>query len=234
MTIRQRALLLARYKVQSSFWFNKRNRLNLSYGEFGVDRFVHELLPEVGRGFYVDVGAHHPVCWSNTYHFYRCGWRGINIDALPDSMTAFRTLRPRDINLEACLSTRDGAEVTYFMFEQPECNTVDSNVAEAVERRGIRLIYRKILPSRTLAACLDEYLPARTGIDFLSIDAEGMDEAILIAHDWDRYPASVVVFEKHDCSYGQVENLTVVKHMRRLGFEVAGKCGYNIVMHRRG
>ncbi|WP_211321611.1 hypothetical protein [Pedobacter cryoconitis] len=34
------------------------------------------------KGFYIDVGAHHPYRFSNTVHFYQNGWRGINIEAL--------------------------------------------------------------------------------------------------------------------------------------------------------
>jgi hypothetical protein len=37
-------------------------------------------------GFFIDIGAHHPFRYSNTYMFYKKGWRGINIDATPGSI----------------------------------------------------------------------------------------------------------------------------------------------------
>ena len=49
---------------------------------------------------FIDVGAHHPMRFSNTYLFYKKKWKGINIDPLPGSMKLFNKLRPRDINLE--------------------------------------------------------------------------------------------------------------------------------------
>ena len=52
------------------------------------------------QGFYVDVGVDHPRRYSNTYFFYKLGWRGVNIDAMPGSMNLFARIRPRDINLE--------------------------------------------------------------------------------------------------------------------------------------
>ena len=55
-------------------------------------------------GFYVDIGAHHPKRFSNTYIFYQRGWRGINIDAKPGTKEVFNKLRPRDINLEVPIS----------------------------------------------------------------------------------------------------------------------------------
>ena len=61
------------------------------------------------KGFYVDIGAHHPKRFSNTYFFYKKGWSGINIDAMPGSMHGFRLLRTRDINLEMGISREKGA-----------------------------------------------------------------------------------------------------------------------------
>ncbi len=49
------------------------------------------------KGFYVDIGAHHPFRYSNTQFFYEKGWRGINIDATPGSMDRFKDFRPEDI-----------------------------------------------------------------------------------------------------------------------------------------
>lgn len=59
-------------------------------------------------GFYVDVGAHHPTRFSNTYLFYLRGWHGVNVDAMPGSMAEFRRLRPRDLNIEALISSTPG------------------------------------------------------------------------------------------------------------------------------
>ncbi len=69
-------------------------------------------------GFYVDVGAHHPLRFSNTYKFYKRGWHGINIDAMPGSMDLFNRLRHRDINLERAVS--DSKQIlTYYAFNEP-------------------------------------------------------------------------------------------------------------------
>ena len=47
---------------------------------------LRRLFEKQKLGFYVDVGAHHPKRFSNTYFFYKQGWNGINIDAMPNSM----------------------------------------------------------------------------------------------------------------------------------------------------
>lgn len=71
-----------------------------SYSQEGEDMILHRIFERQCKGFYVDIGAHHPFRFSNTYLFYKRGWSGINIDAMPGSMNIFNKFRNRDINLE--------------------------------------------------------------------------------------------------------------------------------------
>ena len=61
---------------------------SLCYSQEGEDMILGKIFSGQKHGFYVDVGAHHPLRFSNTYLFYLKGWRGINIDAMPGSMVA--------------------------------------------------------------------------------------------------------------------------------------------------
>src|SRR5215510_10661697 len=61
-----------------------------SFSQQGEDLILARLFEGQRRGFYVDVGAHHPRRFSNTFLLYRRGWRGLNIDAAPGSMRLFR------------------------------------------------------------------------------------------------------------------------------------------------
>src|SRR3972149_133216 len=47
-----------------------------SYSQEGEDLILRELFADKQRGFYVDIGAHHPFRFSNTQHFYEIEWRG--------------------------------------------------------------------------------------------------------------------------------------------------------------
>lgn len=90
----------------------------LSFSQEGEDLVLKRVFEGQEQGFFVDVGAHHPQRFSNTYLFYLKGWRGINIDAMPDSMEPFEDLRPEDINIESAIS--DVPEVlTYYLFNEP-------------------------------------------------------------------------------------------------------------------
>ena len=58
-----------------------RNR-RISYSQEGEDLVVDRLLNGKRNGFYVEVGCHHPYRYSNTFMFYKKGWRGICIHFL--------------------------------------------------------------------------------------------------------------------------------------------------------
>jgi len=66
-----------------------------SYSQDGEDVVLASFYENMKnyRGFYVDIGAHHPVRFSNTWMFYKNGWKGINIDPTPGSMKAFNVIR---------------------------------------------------------------------------------------------------------------------------------------------
>lgn len=76
-----------------------------SYFQEGEDMILRRIFERQSTGFYVDVGAHHPKRFSNTYFFYKKSWTGINVDAMPGSMKLFEKVRSRDINIEKPISS---------------------------------------------------------------------------------------------------------------------------------
>lgn len=165
------------------------------FSQEGEDMILASFFEGKKNGFYVEVGAYHPKRYSNTYHFYIRGWRGISIDATPGSMKAFRRTRPEDINIEAAVSDQD-QRLDFHLFNEPALNTFD--VKLAAERDGCRSyrLLRKV-PVRTtpLKALLDQHLPSGKQIDFMSIDVEGLDLAALRSNDWEKYRPTVILVE---------------------------------------
>ncbi len=64
-------------------------------------------------GCYVDVGANHPIHNSNTYWFYRRGWRGVCIDPTPGFAAAHARSRPRDVFVESGVGVEDSSNFTH-------------------------------------------------------------------------------------------------------------------------
>ena len=115
--------------IKKSIKNNLRLYKNNSYSQEGEDLILHKIFPDKKNGFYVDIGAHHPFRFSNTYYFYRKGWRGVNIDAAPGSMKLFNKYRSRDINIEAAISNKIET-LTYYKFNDPALNTFDKDLAQ--------------------------------------------------------------------------------------------------------
>lgn len=199
-------LNLIRTGVESSAFLWKRRY----YGQFGEDavlqnifraRAWHRAIKENAgkiqkhRGFYVDVGAFAPVQHSNTYWFYRQGWRGINIDAAPGSMRPFRWIRRRDVNLEMAVSDREG-ELIYYCWGIPNVmNTTSKEAADEVIRMGGGQPQKLSIQSRRLEHILDEHLPRGQTIDFLTVDVENHNFEVIQSNNWTKYKPTVVLVE---------------------------------------
>lgn len=166
-----------------------------SYSQEGEDLVLNRLFGDKTAGFYVDVGAHHPKRFSNTFFFYQRGWRGINIDAMPNSMTIFNQERPFDINLEIAIMGEQGLS-TYYQFNEPALNGFSESIS--LGRDGLRdykIINRTTISGMPLSDVLDKNMPSNTSIDFLTIDVEGLDFDVLKSNDWSRFRPKVILIE---------------------------------------
>lgn len=168
-----------------------------SYAQDGEDLLLAQLFAGQRRGFYVDVGAHHPLRFSNTYLLYRSGWNGINLDATPGSMARFRRLRPRDQNLELAVAEAPGTLLLH-RFADPALNTFDAGLAAAHVARGLVELAPQPVEALPLATILERHLPPGTSIDLLSVDVEGLDMAVLRSNDWARFRPRCVLVECGD------------------------------------
>jgi FkbM family methyltransferase len=167
----------------------------LSYSQEGEDLVLNRLIDNKSNGFYIDIGAHHPKRFSNTYLFYQKGWSGINIDPMPGIMNQFDEVRPNDINLELGISNSE-QEITYYMFNEPALNTFCKE--EAQKKNGLinyKIVEERKVKTHTLKYILDNYLDTETKIDFMTIDAEGYDLVVLQSNDWEKYRPALLVVE---------------------------------------
>jgi hypothetical protein len=87
-------------RIHRRLWNLLFHHARLSYSQSGEDMILDTIFYNQPKGTYIDIGANNPYVQSNTHFFYKKGWRGINIDALPGSMNKFRKVRPKDINIE--------------------------------------------------------------------------------------------------------------------------------------
>ena len=168
---------------------------NIYFSQEGEDIILSKLFFDKKDGFYVDIGAHHPIKLSNTYKYYLQGWSGINIDALPGSMQLFLKKRPRDINIEIGIAQEE-KEMPFYVFNQATLNTFDEATArQHVAQHGQPIIKTILVQTAPLSKILDAYLPKGKAIDFMSIDVEGLDLIVLQSNDWQKYKPKVILVE---------------------------------------
>ena len=173
-------------------YFN--NFLRESYSQEGEDRILKRIFNKNQQGFFVDVGAHHPKRFSNTYFFYKRGWRGINIDAMPGSMELFNRHRPDDINIEVPISSSE-QELDYFIFNDKALNGFSKDLSEERANKYNYKIEKVIkLKTKTLNNILIE-TNVPTEFEFLTIDVEGLDHEVLLSFKIDHFKPKVILIE---------------------------------------
>ena len=156
----------------------------VSYAQNFEDAMLNRVFGGQGVGFYVDVGAHHPSRGSVTRVFYDRGWSGINVE--PGSVYgSLAAARPRDVNLQLAVLDRKGQ----VSFVEVENDRGASYVGE-----GGAAEWTTTVDCDTLENIIRDYAHDRP-IDFLKIDAEGSEAAIVLSTNWRHVRPRVLLIE---------------------------------------
>ena len=203
-----------------------------SYSQEGEDMILRRIFEKQSKGFYIDIGAHHPKRFSNTFIFYRRGWHGINIDATPGSMKLFNIFRKRDINLE--LPVSDKKEILkYYIFNEPALNGFSKIFREQRDNKnGYKVVSEIELKAFTLEEILDRYLPNAQIIDFMSVDVEGFDFQVLKSNNWEKYKPKYILIEILDRSLNTLNFSDEYIYLSEIGYEAFSKT-VNTVFFKR-
>jgi len=96
-----------------------------SYSSEGEDKVLIKILKNIKKGFYVDVGAYHPIRANNTLLLFQKGWSGINIDPSIFSISLFNFTRPDDENFNLAVSDKIGLIKYYYSKNYDQLGTAD-------------------------------------------------------------------------------------------------------------
>lgn len=196
-----------------------------SYSQEGEDMILKAIYEQRKnyKGFFVDVGAHHPVRFSNTRYFYKRGWRGINIEPTPTAIRGFRMLRSRDINLNIGVGPTKG-ELKFYCFNEPALNSFSKEVSERIDKKQskykiIKELNIQVLP---LSEVFDTYLPENTKIDFMTIDVEGLDYQVLLSNNWDKYKPDILLVEEN-VNVDNINDSPIYNFLKEKGYRFFAK-----------
>ena len=201
-----------------------------SYAQEGEDLILERIFEGQKTGFYIDVGAHHPLRFSNTFRLYKRGWQGINIDATPGSMEAFRLIRPRDINIEIAVGVRKSRKI-FYQFNEPAINTFDKKLVENNRKVGYRVIATPTIEVIPLREIIKKCRVSKV-IDLLSIDVEGLDEAVLRSMDWSKKPR-VIIVEILNTNLDNIKRHPTYKFVASHGYKLFAKTANTLIFLAR-
>ncbi len=185
-----------------------------TYSQFGEDKIILDLFKNKQRGTYVDIGAHHPYRYSNTFKLYQKGWSGVAIDPDPNTKRMFAKHRPRDIFFN-CGAGKEG-KLTYYQFSDPAINSFKKEEADKwMDKDWVKFLGTSMVEVRPLSAILKDV----NSIDLLNIDAEGMDQEIMETFDWTKSPKVIVA-----------EGAT--SYIKNQGYSIVKECGRSTIFLR--
>jgi FkbM family methyltransferase len=164
-------------------------------------------------GMFVEVGANDPVLLSQTYHLERLGWEGILIEPLRECAERLRSKRrARVFEVAAGAPEDEGRELPLLV--AGALSTLNTSIAEDVRPSEIRRV-----PVRTLDSIL-----AETGVDrvdFLSVDVEGAELAVLRGFSIARYRPRLILVED------DVQDLTKYAYLAANGYKLVRRTALN-------
>ena len=165
----------------------------ISYSQNQEDVVLFRLVELIPNGFYVDVGAAHPVLDNVTYALYKAGWHGINIEPMKREADLLREIRPRDITCETAAGDTVGRVTLYAApMENRGATTADTDLVEKYTNAGQSFESFEVDVVR-----LDQILEENNIeiVHILKIDVEGAEKAVLKGASLSKYRPWVLVIE---------------------------------------
>lgn len=197
------------------------NEYTVSYAQNREDIIIEAFFPGEKSGFYVDVGANHPIRHSVTKLFYDKGWNGINFEPNPKLHKMLTRYRPRDKNILQGVGdmnrllefriyhSRDGLEGISTLSSRMKKTYSSSDDEDTENYTDIKV------PVRTLKQSLAENDVKH--ISFMKIDVEGYEYEVLSGNDWVKYRPELICIEAN--------------HIKKDWRPLLEKAGYNIVFN---
>jgi FkbM family methyltransferase len=155
-----------------------------TYSQFSQDIYVfREIYKEKKNGFFVEVGAHDGIKFSNTLFLENNGWKGVCIEPHPAIYQLLLKNRPKCICIDYA-AYKDDDKLLPFIMSDISCGCSGfeySNLHEFIKNKK-----RCVVKTKKLTTILDE-IKAPSFIEYISLDTEGSELDILNGLDFNKY-----------------------------------------------
>lgn len=205
----------------------------ISYSQLGEDKLVDFFMlyfTNIDRNNvqYVDIGANHPINDNNTYFFYRKKGHGIIIEPNKSLCEIANKERPSDIVINAGIKFDEQDAAIYYSFNGNGLNTFDPNRVEHILASGKILLEEIKLPLLDINQIIEDKMP-NTPIDFMSIDAEGVDIKILKTIDFKKHRPKLLCIEANKTTYEFGFKDEIINFMEKLDYLLMGDTTINYI-----
>ncbi len=208
-----------------------------SYAQTGEDLLARYYFDTVGiqKPTYLEIGTNQPISCNNTYFFYRNHSHGVCIEPDTSMIEIIKKARPRDVVLNIGVGVIESAGIPFFAFPgwRNSWNTFSEEEAAIREQEsGIKPEVKQV-PIRNINSVIAEHF--KKAPDFLSIDVEGMDLAILQSLNFDLYSPGLICTETITFSTDNTEKKTNDIHlfMESKGYYVFADTHINTLFSKR-
>ncbi|MGK2912321.1 MAG: FkbM family methyltransferase [Sphingobium sp.] len=188
-----------------------------SYAQNFEDVILWRALKDVTEGFFIDVGAHHPIKDSVSKAFSNSGWKGIHVEPIPFYAELLRNDRRNDTVIQSVVSNIRGL-IEFYNIEGTGLSTSLKTIADQHSQNNFQystLVVSSITLDDVFALCPDQE------VHWLKIDVEGMEQSVLQGwKDYRRRPWIIVIESTHPgtqvSNYSEWEILILEKQYKHV------------------
>lgn len=163
----------------------------VSFAQNAEDVLLFRAFRHLEQGYYIDIGANHPVEDSVTKAFYDRGWRGVNVEPVAFWFNQLEEARAKDLNFQIAISDRDEF-LEFFEVEETGLSTLDPDRAAECIEQGYSVMPKKVA-CWTLAHLFERI--GSSDVHFLKIDVEGAEAQVIRSGDWNKHRPWIVLVE---------------------------------------
>jgi FkbM family methyltransferase len=208
-----------------------------SFSQAGEDVIVNYLFHQIriNQPSYLDIGTNFPIAGNNTYFFYNRGSRGVCIEPDPSLYELIKKSRPKDVIINAGIGFDESKQAEFYIFPHPYTgwNTFSKNEAESRQQQtGIRIKEIKTLSLKNINEVIAAHFNPHP--NFISIDVEGLDLAILQTLDFEKFRPEIICAETITFSINNKEEKRndIEKFLRSRGYFVFADTHINTIFCR--
>ena len=187
-----------------------------SYAQWGEDRLVWDYFHCKPRGFFIEVGANDPISLSQTYLLEQNGWEGILVEPQAECCRRLRQARPRSTVIQAACGAPAQKGKALFRVATSHDRSM---LATQTPDEDVTFAGTVEVELTTLDALLAERGDPKP--DFVSIDVEGGELAVLQGFNLAKHQPGLLVVEDH------VHDLRLHAYLRAHGYKLVKRTGSN-------